>query len=108
MWRLNWAFVFYQPMDSKSTPLGTRMQQNELLTVQEVAAFLRIGRVTVWRWCRDGTIPACRVGRNWRIPRADFLALLDSSLPLVLVPPCGQTTIATDGHGDAETDESKT
>ncbi len=87
-------------MDSKSTPLGTQIQQNELLTVQEVADFLRVGRVTVWRWCKDGTIPACRVGRNWRIPRNDFLELLESSHPLTLVSPCYHATFADDGHGD--------
>jgi len=80
--------------------MGVRIQQNELLTVQEVADFLRVGRVTVWRWCKDGTIPACRVGRNWRIPRDDFLELLETSHPLVLVPPCCQAAFADDGHGN--------
>jgi excisionase family DNA binding protein len=50
-----------------------------LLTVKEVAAYLRVGRVTVWRWCKEGTIPACRVGRNWRIPRDDFFDVLEGS-----------------------------
>ena len=53
--------------------------QNEVLTVTEVANYLRVSRVTVWRWCKDGTIPACRVGRNWRIPRDDFFGLLETS-----------------------------
>ena len=51
--------------------------QNELLTVKEVAAYLRVSRVTVWRWCQHGTIPAARVGRNWRIHRDDLLHLLE-------------------------------
>jgi len=66
-------------MDAKSNPTVGDIQQNELLTVKEVAAYLRVGRVTVWRWCKDGTIPACRVGRNWRIPRDDFFGLLETS-----------------------------
>jgi excisionase family DNA binding protein len=52
--------------------------QNEVLTVREVAAYLRVSRVTVWRWCRQGTIPASRVGRNWRIRREDLLRLLET------------------------------
>ena len=101
-------------MDSKSIPLGTEIQQNELLTVKEVADFLRVGRVTVWRWCKAGTIPACRVGRNWRIPRADFLDMLATSQPFSLVPPycktC-ETILAGDGHsrlpvGAADPDET--
>lgn len=59
--------------------MGCNIHKNELLTVKEVATYLRVGRVTVWRWCKDGTIPAYRVGRNWRIPRADFLELLETS-----------------------------
>ena len=86
--RLNQALLFYQPMDGKSTPTVGELQQNELLTVREVAAYLRVGRVTVWRWCKEGTIPACRVGRNWRIPRDDFLDLLETSHPPGSVPPC--------------------
>jgi PTS system nitrogen regulatory IIA component len=49
--------------------------QNELLTVQEVADYLRVSRVTAWRWCQQGTIPAFRIGRNWRIRRDKLLEL---------------------------------
>ena len=49
--------------------------QNELLTVQEVADYLRVSRVTAWRWCQEGTIPAFRIGRNWRIRRDKLLEL---------------------------------
>ncbi len=49
--------------------------QNELLTVQEVATYLRVSRVTVWRWCKRGVIPAFQVGRNWRVRRVDLLNL---------------------------------
>ncbi len=49
--------------------------QNKLLTVQEVATYLRVSRVTVWRWCNRGVIPAFQVGRNWRIRRVDLLNL---------------------------------
>jgi len=49
--------------------------QNELLTVKEVAAYLRVSRVTAWRWCQEGMIPAFRIGRNWRIPRDALLEL---------------------------------
>lgn len=60
------------------------MQDKELLTVKEVATFLRVSRVTVWRWCQRGIIPASRLGRNWRIRRDDLLGLLES--PICLSP----------------------
>jgi len=45
---------------------------DEVLTVKEVANFLRISRVTAWRWCNEGKLPAFRVGRQWRILRGDL------------------------------------
>ena len=58
---------------------------NELLTVREVADYLRVSRVTAWRWCQQGVIPAFRIGRTWRIRRDDLLGLADC---------------ATSDHGD--------
>ena len=55
--------------------------QNEMLTVVEVATYLRISRVTVWRWCKQGLIPAIRVGRGWRIHRDDLLHLSKPPVP---------------------------
>jgi excisionase family DNA binding protein len=54
-------------------------RQNELMTAQEVADYFRVSRVTVWRWCKEGIIPAFRIGRNWRI-RRDKLADLEEIL----------------------------
>ena len=59
-----------------STQIKESVQQNELLTVREVADYMRVSRVTVWRWCQQGLIPATRVGRNWRIRRDDLLQQL--------------------------------
>ena len=44
-------------------------QQSELMTAQEVAGYFRVSQSTVWRWCKEGRIPAFRVGRSWRIRR---------------------------------------
>lgn len=41
----------------------------ELLSVEEVAAYLGVGNVTVHRWCRDGSLPCLKIGRQWRIRR---------------------------------------
>ena len=54
-------------------------QQSELMTAQEVADYFRVSRVTVWRWCNEGIIPAFRIGRTWRI-RRDKLKELEEVL----------------------------
>jgi excisionase family DNA binding protein len=43
-----------------------------VLTVAEVAAYLKISPTTVWRHCVRGTLPAFRVGRQWRVERHDL------------------------------------
>jgi len=43
---------------------------DEILTIKEVATYLKVSRTTVWRWCYEGKLPAFRVGRGWRIHRA--------------------------------------
>ena len=53
--------------------------QSELMTAKEVADYFRVSRVTVWRWCKEGTIPAFRIGRCWRI-RRDKLEELEEIL----------------------------
>lgn len=59
-----------------------------LLTVQEVAARLRIGIRTVWRWSKRGEIPApVRLGKfgkviRWNAEEIDnFLRVIVGSLP---------------------------
>jgi PTS system nitrogen regulatory IIA component len=65
-------------MNDASTHSKGHIMQNELLTVREVAAYLRISRVTAWRWCHEGIIPAFRIGRSWRIRRDELLKLQET------------------------------
>lgn len=44
---------------------------DEILTVQEVADYLKVSRTTVWRWCNEGKLSAFKVGRGWRIHRLE-------------------------------------
>ena len=39
------------------------------MSVAEVANYLGVGEVTVWRWCREGRLPCLKVGRSWRLRR---------------------------------------
>lgn len=39
-------------------------QTDELLTTAEVAAYLKLSQRTAWRWCKDGRLPAFKVGRH--------------------------------------------
>ena len=47
--------------------------QDSFLTVAEVAAALRVSRMTVYGWIRDGRLPASRLaGTTLRVRASDF------------------------------------
>lgn len=48
----------------------------ELLGVDEVARYLDVHPLTVYRWCREGRLPAAKIGKGWRIRRAALEDLL--------------------------------
>ena len=43
----------------------------EILTVLEVARFLRVPKSTVYKLARLGQLPASKVGKHWRFLRRD-------------------------------------
>ena len=51
----------------------------EILTVEEVADYLKLSRATIWRWCRDGKLPAFRIGHHWRIRGDELERLIDAN-----------------------------
>ena len=54
-------------------------QSKDLLNTEDVAAYLGVGSVTVWRWCRDGSLPCLKIGREWRIRREALEGFLKRS-----------------------------
>lgn len=47
-------------------------QEVAFLTLAEAAERLRVSNHTIYKMCRNGQIPARRVGRLWRIPVKEF------------------------------------
>lgn len=45
---------------------------HDVLTVDEVAAWLKVHPATIYRLCRRRAIPVFRVGQEWRFPRRDL------------------------------------
>lgn len=45
---------------------------HEILTVQEVARFLRVPASTVYKLARAGKMPASKIGKHWRFIRRDL------------------------------------
>lgn len=53
---------------------------HEIMTVEEVAEYLRIGERTVYEWAQRGEIPCGKLSSNWRFRRQDIDRWLDSKL----------------------------
>lgn len=49
----------------------------EVMTVDQVAAYLQLNRLTVYRYVRQGTIPAARIGKVYRLLKADVDRFLE-------------------------------
>ena len=46
--------------------------EGEILTVSEVARFLRVPKSTVYKLARLGELPASKIGKHWRFLRRDI------------------------------------
>lgn len=47
-------------------------QSDEILTIEEVATYLKAGKRTVYRLASSGKIPAFKLGGTWRFRRAEL------------------------------------
>ncbi|MDQ7827645.1 MAG: excisionase family DNA-binding protein [Armatimonadota bacterium] len=52
--------------------------QGDLLTVAQVAAYLQLNRLTVYRYIREGRLEAVRMGRTIRVRRVDVQRFLEA------------------------------
>ncbi|MDR0909544.1 MAG: PTS sugar transporter subunit IIA [Spirochaetaceae bacterium] len=46
--------------------------EDDILTIEEVARYLRVSERTVYDWAQKGDIPAGKIGTSWRFKKADI------------------------------------
>ena len=66
--------------------MGDAFDRDELLEVPEIADYLRVSAVTVYRWCKEGKLPCLKLGHHWRVRRSvleDFLERGEHSATLL-------------------------
>lgn len=51
---------------------------SDFLTAKEAADMLRVNNDTVKRYIKTGLVPAVKIGKSFRIKRADIEALLNT------------------------------
>jgi len=45
---------------------------DEFLNTDEIAKVLKKNVATIQRWCREGLLPAARLGRTYMVRKSDF------------------------------------
>ena len=51
--------------------------QDDILTIEEVAKYLRVSDRTVYDWAQKGEIPAGKIGTVWRFKKSEVEALIE-------------------------------
>ena len=52
----------------------------EILTLEEVAAYLRLTPQTIYKWAQEKRIPAVKLGKEWRFRRSILDRWLDEQI----------------------------
>jgi excisionase family DNA binding protein len=62
--------------------IGTAMAEpdGDILTLDEVAAYLKAGKRTVYRLAANGEIPAFKLGGTWRFRRSELDSWIGASI----------------------------
>ena len=56
------------------------MAEHDILTLEEVAKYLRVSERTVYDWANRGEIPCGKLGTTWRFKRSDIERWVDQKL----------------------------
>ncbi len=56
-----------------------RKMTDEILTLKEVADYLKLAEKTAYRLAAEGKLPGFKVGGSWRFQREDILKWIDDS-----------------------------
>jgi excisionase family DNA binding protein len=71
----------------ETTNRRPRLLDREILTVEQAAEFLQVHKITVYRYIREGTLPAAKLGKMYRLFRKDLEAFLAAMRHQPDVPP---------------------
>jgi len=54
---------------------------SEILTIDELAVYLKISKSTLYKLVREGKIPSQKVGRHWRFKKTAIDRWLEDTKP---------------------------
>ncbi len=57
---------------------GQEKGSETLMTVEQVASYLQLNKLTVYKYIREGGLPAVKLGRSFRVLRVDVERFLEA------------------------------
>ncbi|MEW9097273.1 MAG: helix-turn-helix domain-containing protein [Clostridiaceae bacterium] len=51
---------------------------DEIMTITEVAEYLKISEVTTYKLVQEGKMPAFKIGRHWRVKKSDLTEFIET------------------------------
>jgi excisionase family DNA binding protein len=86
------------------------MAADEIMTLEEVARYLKLKPQTVYKWAQEGQIPGTKLGKEWRFRRSILDEWIDTSIILSkggmdLIVRSGQVAIQNKGLTSSELDQ---
>ncbi len=62
------------------TPQHGPVPGNEILTLEEVADYLRLTPQTIYKWAQERKIPAVKLGKEWRFRKSILDQWIDEQI----------------------------
>jgi excisionase family DNA binding protein len=58
------------------------MTDSDLMTLEQVAKYLKLKPQTIYKWAQEGKIPAAKLGKEWRFRRTILDEWINTSIHL--------------------------
>ena len=53
---------------------------DEIMTIEEVASYLKVTPQTVYKWAQEGQIPGAKLGKEWRFRKSILDEWINTSI----------------------------
>ena len=57
--------------------MNDNLLEKEIMTINQVAAYLQLSEMTTYKLVQEGKIPAFKIGRSWRVKKSDLDILIE-------------------------------
>src|SRR5687768_14124320 len=78
----NKRVIFTEPLRRLSANSSVPMSKDEIMTLEEVAKYLKLQPQTVYKWAQEGQLPGAKLGKEWRFRRSLIEEWVDASIAL--------------------------